>query len=90
MDLIPDIQGLSPGLPIIDQDQFDLKRSARIWPHISPGEGHFIARLKKANNNSDPVNRNDKFFKSGHYRDPTGNYKSGTGQQGGHSRFKFG
>ena len=55
MDLIPDIQGLSPGIPLTDQDQFDLKRSARIWPHLSPGEGHFIARLKKANNNSDPI-----------------------------------
>ena len=31
-------------------DGIDLSRTVRIWPHISDGEGHFIARLKKSGN----------------------------------------
>ena len=29
----------------------DLRRTARIWPHLAPGEGHFIALIEKAGDN---------------------------------------
>lgn len=54
IDPILDIPGSSPGIPITGQTQFDLKQSIRIWPHLSLGEGHFISRLKKADN-SEPI-----------------------------------
>ena len=39
--------GLSPGLNT-NFSQHKLTRTARIWPHISPGDGHFIALIGKA------------------------------------------
>lgn len=52
IDPIPEVAGFSPGIPVTDQTQFELKKSVRIWPHLSPAEGHFVARLKKANNSN--------------------------------------
>ena len=31
----------------LNTDPIDLSRAIRIWPHITTGEGHFIARMKK-------------------------------------------
>ena len=39
--------GFSPGIPFTDSDPVDLTKPVRIWPHITIGEGHFIARMKK-------------------------------------------
>ena len=33
-------------VPDVDQD-FELKRTVRIWPHVAPGEGHFIALMQR-------------------------------------------
>jgi NOL1/NOP2/fmu family ribosome biogenesis protein len=42
------LTGLSPGQPTwIEDGNEDLKRTVRIWPHLSVGEGHFIAILQK-------------------------------------------
>ena len=42
------LTGAQPGRPdwIADAPD-DLKYTARFWPHLSPGEGHFIAKLKR-------------------------------------------
>ncbi|MCJ7716745.1 MAG: RsmB/NOP family class I SAM-dependent RNA methyltransferase [Anaerolineales bacterium] len=40
--------GFQNGIPFSIQDPRGLKGTIRIWPHLAPGEGHFIARLKKA------------------------------------------
>ena len=48
LESVPQKEGFSPGIPISNTDAVDLTRSIRIWPHIANGEGHFIARMKKA------------------------------------------
>jgi len=30
------------------QNDFELKKTNRIWPHLAPGEGHFVALLEKS------------------------------------------
>jgi NOL1/NOP2/sun family putative RNA methylase len=47
LDPIPITAGFSPGLPFPDSDPFELTRAVRIWPHLTDGEGHFIARMLK-------------------------------------------
>jgi len=47
LETIPQITGFSPGIPLTDSDPVDLTRPIRIWPHITTGEGHFVARMKK-------------------------------------------
>jgi len=47
LDVIQHQEGFSPGIPINEEDQVNLSRTVRIWPHKGPGEGHFIARLKR-------------------------------------------
>jgi NOL1/NOP2/fmu family ribosome biogenesis protein len=43
----PALPGLSPGRPEwLDSTSRNLERGVRIWPHLSPGEGHFIAILQ--------------------------------------------
>ncbi len=47
---ISDRPGLSPGNPAwvpAEGRNDDLNRTARIWPHRAPGEGHFVGILKK-------------------------------------------
>lgn len=48
IDPPPARPGYSPGkrLPT-DTDQYPLENTIRIWPHLSAGEGHFIARLQR-------------------------------------------
>ena len=50
-DLItpPHFAGFSPGRPewLSDEPTYPLQRAVRLWPHRCPGEGHFIAILKK-------------------------------------------
>jgi NOL1/NOP2/sun family putative RNA methylase len=41
------LSGVQPGFTLPDQP-FDTSQTARIWPHLATGEGHFIARLKRA------------------------------------------
>ena len=60
MDLDPDLEivdiasryeGFAPGRPELIEDGFeDLKKCVRIWPHKMNGEGHFIALLRKKEN----------------------------------------
>lgn len=42
LDPIQPVQGFSPGIP---RNIPELVQTVRIWPHLAPGEGHFIARL---------------------------------------------
>lgn len=45
---IEKIAGISDGRPEWSVKQTkDLKKCARIWPHLIKGEGHFIAKMKK-------------------------------------------
>lgn len=46
----PNYPGISPGIPAWAA-QFNLnqlEKTVRIWPHLSAGEGHFIAHLKRS------------------------------------------
>jgi NOL1/NOP2/sun family putative RNA methylase len=53
LDPIPLQPGFSPGIPLSDNDPEQFHRTARIWPHLSPGEGHFIARMRRSGNRMD-------------------------------------
>ena len=53
IDPIPPCTGYSPGIPIEESDPFNLKSTVRIWPHLTPGEGHFIARMVKKGESSE-------------------------------------
>jgi len=44
---ISPVSGFSPGIPITPTNSIDLSGAIRIWPHITTGEGHFIARMMK-------------------------------------------
>ena len=48
-ELLPlELSGASPGRPDwTTAPAKGLERTARFWPHLSPGEGHFIAKLKR-------------------------------------------
>ena len=48
LEQIPLQEGFSPGLPLNSSDRYGLKKTARIWPHRAPGEGHFIALLRRS------------------------------------------
>jgi len=48
LEPIPQITGYSPGVPFPDLDDVDLSKPVRIWPHITTGEGHFAAKMRKA------------------------------------------
>ena len=48
LETIPQKPGFSSGIPLSRQEKVDLSRTVRIWPHLAPGEGHFVALLKKA------------------------------------------
>ena len=48
LESFPQKPGFSSGKPLTRQEKFDLTKTVRIWPHLAPGEGHFIARLRKA------------------------------------------
>ncbi|MCD4802205.1 MAG: RsmB/NOP family class I SAM-dependent RNA methyltransferase [Anaerolineales bacterium] len=50
VDPIPLQPGFSTGIPLSKADPGNLKGTVRIWPHLAPGEGHFIARLRKSEN----------------------------------------
>ena len=42
------LNGAQPGRPDWTADApDDLKHTARFWPHLNPGEGHFIAKLRR-------------------------------------------
>ena len=43
----PDYPGFSRGRPEWGDNNPELKKTVRIWPHISRGEGHFLAALQK-------------------------------------------
>jgi NOL1/NOP2/sun family putative RNA methylase len=44
------LPGAAPGRPdwAADGAELSLERAARFWPHRTPGEGHFVARLERA------------------------------------------
>lgn len=52
VDPIPFQPGFSNGIPLSKADPGNLKNTVRIWPHLAPGEGHFIARLRKSENST--------------------------------------
>lgn len=52
VDPIPLKPGFSNGIPLSKADPGNLKNTVRIWPHLAPGEGHFIARLRKSENST--------------------------------------
>lgn len=45
---VPHRPGFSPGQPSWVDGPASLANTVRIWPHHGPGEGHFIALLKKS------------------------------------------
>ena len=48
LESMPHLPGFSPGRPDwVDGPQL-LERTVRIWPHRAPGEGHFLARMRRA------------------------------------------
>ncbi len=47
LEAIPQLTGYSPGIPFSESDPADLTEAIRIWPHITTGEGHFVARMRK-------------------------------------------
>lgn len=47
LETSPPLQGSRPGIAVRGGGDFDLTKAVRIWPHLAPGEGHFIARLRK-------------------------------------------
>jgi NOL1/NOP2/sun family putative RNA methylase len=49
IDPIPSSPGLSTGILTGETDPFELRSTVRIWPHLAPGEGHYIARMVKKN-----------------------------------------
>ena len=53
LDPIPVLPGYSPGRPDWIQGDENLRGAVRIWPHLAPGEGHFIARLIRSNRESE-------------------------------------
>ncbi len=57
LDLIPKVDGFSPGIPISGRDPVDLTKTVRIWPHLTDGEGHFVARMQKTGNKSQSIPR---------------------------------
>src|SRR5213592_891659 len=50
MELLPieKPEGIQDGRPdwSINKNE-ELKKTARLWPHMLPGEGHFVAKMKK-------------------------------------------
>ncbi|MGB2956657.1 MAG: RsmB/NOP family class I SAM-dependent RNA methyltransferase [Anaerolineales bacterium] len=55
VDPIPLQPGFSNGIPLSKADPGNLKDTVRIWPHLSPGEGHYIARLRKSDNSTSEI-----------------------------------
>jgi len=54
----PLFAGFSPGRPDwIDSQSPDLAKAVRLWPHSAPGEGHFIAVVRKNDEPSGSSNR---------------------------------
>jgi NOL1/NOP2/sun family putative RNA methylase len=49
LEPIPRLTGFSPGIQLAGKPAIDFSGAVRIWPHSSPGEGHFIARLRRDN-----------------------------------------
>jgi len=52
VDPIPLQPGFSNGIPLLKPDPGNLKDTVRIWPHLAPGEGHYVARLRKSENST--------------------------------------
>ena len=48
IDEIEHKNGIAEGVPEWADGNTTLKGTARLWPHRLKGEGHFVARLKKA------------------------------------------
>lgn len=61
---IPRQPGFSPGKPEWVDGPPDLVETVRIWPHSSPGEGHYIACLQKSAHGETPP------LKAAGYREP--------------------
>ncbi len=56
-ELLPlHLSGARPGRPDWAENAEALKNTARFWPHLSPGEGHFIAKFRR-NAGSEPPPR---------------------------------
>ncbi len=54
----PRFPGFSPGRPDWLDESFQnpaLKHLVRLWPHTAPGEGHFIAVLRKTGGEANPL-----------------------------------
>ena len=51
---IQPIPGFAEGIPFSSEDRIDLTKPVRIWPHITTGEGHFIASLVKTGTSLEP------------------------------------
>ena len=54
----------SSGIPVSDGDPNNLNGTIRIWPHLAPGEGHYIARLRKSEADTETRSTRQNFFSS--------------------------
>lgn len=45
---LPDRPGFTPGVPAWGKGRENLRKTVHIWPHLSPGEGHFLALLERS------------------------------------------
>ncbi|MFV1948673.1 MAG: RsmB/NOP family class I SAM-dependent RNA methyltransferase [Anaerolineales bacterium] len=55
LEQIPVLDGFSKGFSFSDNNLHDFSKTIRIWPHQAPGEGHFIALLRRKGNNHEAI-----------------------------------
>ncbi len=55
LEHIPDLDGINRGFSLSDNNQYDFSKTIRIWPHQAPGEGHFIALMRRTGNHNEEV-----------------------------------
>lgn len=56
---IPKVAGIQDGRPEWADNSKELAKTARLWPHKLKGEGHFVARMKKAAREEKDGGQND-------------------------------
>ena len=62
---IPKTAGIADGQPQWADNNPELKKTARLWPHKIKGEGHFVALLHKKDGNFQSFQSFDKAMISG-------------------------
>jgi len=55
LEQIPDLEGFSRGVSFSDNNLHDFSKTIRIWPHQAPGEGHYIALMRRKGKDNDEI-----------------------------------